>query len=143
MMTVQIKVGKLAEVVYRPPMTVEQLSAFVSDIRTNVEKAHAPLCFICDWRAVDIFDATFADTIVWTMRRDNPKVVVNAILVGRENLALYDQVSSFLREAKKAERKVFRKRAELSAYLWPYLSHEEQARCDDFLDGRDQAVHAH
>jgi hypothetical protein len=127
-------VGKLAEVVFRPPMSFEELSAFIAQVRGVVQAAEEPLVFVCDWRDVEQLDATFADTIVWTMRRDNPRVLANGILVGARNVAFSDHVEQLLREAKKPERQVFRHRADLAAFLDPRLTREERRRRDLFLD---------
>jgi hypothetical protein len=140
MMSLRNGVGRLAEVSYRPPLTIEELSIFVADVRALVEKATEPLVFVCDWRAVDRFELTFADTIVWTMRRDNPKVAANAVLVARSNRALFDQVSQVLREAHKPERRVFQDRAPLALFLDAYLTADEKLRRDEFLDTNERRV---
>jgi hypothetical protein len=139
MMSVRLVVGTLAEVRYQPPLGIDQLSAFVADVRSLVERAARPLVFVCDWRAVDRFDGTMADTIVWTMRRDNPRVRANGVLVSTHNEPLYRQVTQVLLEARKPERAVFRSRAELAAFLDPFLSPEERRRRDEFLDERPRA----
>jgi hypothetical protein len=138
MMRVERRVGKLAEVIYRPPMSLEQLSSFVADVRAAVQRAAAPLAFVCDWRAVDRFEPTFADTIVWTMRRDNANVLANGVLIAQDNVFLYEQVAKVLREAKKPERQVFRSRRELASFLDTYLSPEERTRRDQFLDDNER-----
>jgi hypothetical protein len=138
-MQVRQTVGKLAEVVFRLPMSVEELSSFVSQVRGMVQAAPEPLAFVCDWRDVDRFDPTFADTIVWTMRRDNPRIAANGVLVAGRNDALFDQVEQVLREARKPERRVFRHRADLAAFLDPRLTREERRRRDQFLDDNDKA----
>jgi len=138
-MQVRRSVGKLAEVLFRRPMSVEELSSFVSQVRGMVQAAEEPLAFVCDWRDVDRFDPTFADTIVWTMRRDNPRILANGVLVATRNVALYEQVEQVLREAKKPERRVFRHRADLAAFLDLSLTREERGRRDQFLDDNDRA----
>jgi hypothetical protein len=138
-MQVRQDVGKLAEVLFRGPMSIEELASFVSQVRTLVEAAREPLAFICDWRGVDRFDPPFADTIVWTMRRDNPRILTNGVLVAARNQALHDQVEQVLREARKPERRVFRNRTDLAAFLDPRLTDEERRRRDQFLDDNDRA----
>jgi hypothetical protein len=138
-MQVRRTVGKLAEVIFRQPMSVEELSSFVSQVRGMVQASEEPLAFVCDWRDVDRFDPTFADTIVWTMRRDNPRILTNGVLVAGRNVALYEQVEQVLRESRKPERQVFRHRADLAAFLDPRLTREERRRRDQFLDDNDGA----
>ncbi|HEY1692967.1 MAG TPA: hypothetical protein VGG39_12440 [Polyangiaceae bacterium] len=142
MMTVQQQVGKLAEVVFRPPLGIDELSGFVAGVRSLVQRASEPLVFVCDWRAVDRFDQAMADTIVWTMRRDNPGVRANGVLVAARNTALYEQVAQVLHEARKPERRVFRARGELAAFLDPFLSADERRRRDRLLDEGQAATGA-
>jgi hypothetical protein len=140
MMSVRQPVGKLAEVLYLPPLGIDELSAFVAGVRSLVQHAEEPLVFVCDWRAVDRFEQTMADTIVWTMRRDNPRVRANGVLVAAHNTTLYDQVAQVLREAKKSERRVFRARGELADFLDPLLTDDERRRRDAFLDENQAAT---
>jgi hypothetical protein len=140
MMSLRNGVGKLAEVSFAAPLTIEELSVFVANVRALVEKATEPLVFVCDWREIDRFEAIFSDTIVWTMRRDNPKVTANAVLVARGNQRLFDQVAQVLREAHKAQRRVFRERGALATFLDPYLSGDERRRRDEFLEGNERRV---
>jgi hypothetical protein len=72
------------------------------------------------------------------MRRDNPRILANGILVGARSVFLHAQVERVLREAKKEERRVFRSRVELAAFLDPYLSLAERRRRDQFLDENDR-----
>jgi hypothetical protein len=134
MMSVERRMGRLAEVRFRAPLSVDELSAFVARVRGFVEEAQSPLVFCCDWREVDSFDATFIDTIVWTMRRDNPRVDANGVLVSAANAALFEQVTSLLRDARNPNRRVFRRRTELAEFLDPLLDSAERKRRDEFLD---------
>lgn len=131
MMSVVHDVGRLAEVRYEPPLALDELVDFMTKVRTLVGRATTPLLFCCDWRAVESFDATFRDTIVWIMRRDNPRIVANAILVKSD--ALYAQSLEIVRDAKSAARQVFRDTRSLAAWLDPKLTTEERLRKDRFL----------
>jgi hypothetical protein len=134
MMQVERHVGRLAEVRYRAPLTLDELSGFIARVRGLVEKAASPLVFCCDWREIERFDGTFIDTLVWTMRRDNPRVAANGVLVGASNKPLFDQVSGIVREARNPNRRVFRTRRDLVAFLDPLLDDAERRRRDEFLD---------
>jgi hypothetical protein len=68
------------------------------------------------------------------MRRDNPRVAANGVLVGESNLGLFDQVEKVLREAKNPNRKVFRSRLDVAAFLDPLLTAAERDRREAFLD---------
>ncbi len=131
MMTVAQRVGKLAEVRYVPPLTMDELVHFMADVRALVERAPIPLVFCCDWRQVESFDTTFADTIVWIMRRDNPRIAGNGVVVRSERL--YVQVEHILKDANNPRRAVFRDVPSLNAWLDPQLSPAERRRRDEFL----------
>lgn len=134
MMTVTQTVGRLAEVRYEPPLALDELVDFMAKIRALVERAAAPLIFCCDWRAVPAFEPTFQDTIVWIMRRDNPRIAANALLVASDTL--YAQSLAIVRDAKNTRRQVFRDARSLGAWLDPQLRPEERARKDRFLAER-------
>jgi hypothetical protein len=134
MMQVEQRVGRLAEVRYRAPLTLDELSEFMVRVRGLVEKATSPLVFCCDWREIESFDGTFVDTLVWTMRRDNARVAANGVLVSASNTPLFEQVSAIVREARSPKRRVFRTRRELVTFLHPLLDGAERRRRDEFLD---------
>jgi hypothetical protein len=143
MMQVKRRVGRLAEVRYRAPLTLDELFAFMAGVRGLVEAATSPLVFCCDWREIEKFDATFIDTLVWTMRRDNPRVAANALLVGASNTVIFEQVSAIVRDAGSPNRRVFRTQRDLVAFLDPLLDGAERRRRDEFLDEFVEAVPAH
>jgi len=128
------RVGKLAEVRFEPPLDLDELTHFMAEIRNLVQAAPEPLVFCCDWRTVDAFPQTMADTIVWIMRRDNPRIAGNGVLVRRPSL--FTQVEQMLRDAQNPRRRVFRDADELRAWLDPQLTPEERARRDAFLAER-------
>ncbi len=131
MMSVAKRVGRLAEVRYTAPLKLEELADFMAAVRRLVEDAKRPLVFCCDWRGVDGFEEAFADTIVWIMRRDNPRIEANAMLVDRPRL--YAQAEVIVKDAQSSKRRVFRKESELSAWLDPMLTPEERQRRVQFL----------
>jgi hypothetical protein len=133
-MQLENHVGKLAEVLYVPPFEPDELSQFMAAVRRLVNGAQEQLVFCCDWRRVELFDTTQADAIVWTMRRDNPMILANAVLA--PSAKLYAQVEHILRDAANPRRRVFRTIAELSGYLDPLLTDEERMRRAVFLDRR-------
>ncbi|MGH7327245.1 MAG: hypothetical protein ACREJX_02730, partial [Polyangiaceae bacterium] len=106
MMTLERTVGKLAEVRFAPPLDMQQLADFMGEIRALVTHAAEPLVFCCDWRGVTGFDDTFADTIVWIMRRDNPLIAANDVLVSSPSL--FAQTEQILKDAKNPRWRAFR-----------------------------------
>ncbi len=100
MVVVEQHVGKLLEVRYRPPLALDQLADSAVRIRDLVGAARAPVAICTDWRSVTLFDDDTVDAMVWTMRRDNPKILCNALLLPPGNKAFIAQVgTSFSRRA--------------------------------------------
>jgi hypothetical protein len=135
MMQVRQNQGKLCEVIFADPLAVDELTAFTLEVRRLVSLASEPLVFCCDWRKVASFEKTTVDTIVWTMRRDNPKIGFNAILVDPKNTQCRNQVEHILREADNPRRRCFTDIASLTAALDRFLSPAERGRLDQFLAG--------
>jgi hypothetical protein len=122
-------------VLYVDPLTVDELTAFTLETRRLVSQASDPLVFCCDWRRVAVFEKTVIDTIVWTMRRDNPKIAFNAVLVDPKNSQCRNQVEHILREADNPRRRCFTDVASIIAALDRFLTPAERARLDQFLAG--------
>ncbi len=133
MMRVIGQVGQLAHVRFVSPFGPDELSAFMAEIRATVTAASGKLYFVTDWRQVIHFSTDEYDTLVWIMRRDNPKVEANAVLLNPANAPLVLQVKRMLLEAANPKRVAFTDSAELRAYLHPNLSSRELAALDAIL----------
>lgn len=134
MMHVAVEVGKLAEVRFRPPLHSDELPGFMAGVRGLVQVAHEPLVFCTDWRGVSSFDADISDTIIWIMRRDNPLIRANGVLVDARFQAFYAQVARILRESRNDSRRVFDSTVDLRAFVDPLLDASERTRLGEFLD---------
>ena len=130
-MGVKQNVGKLAEVRYREPLTVDEMTVFMADVRRLVDAAMEPLVFCCDWRPIHRFEPVIADTIVWIMRRDNPRIGANAVLVSEGRF--FDDVRRILSQAGNLRRRVFTSESSLAAWLDPMLTPLERDRRRAFL----------
>ncbi len=136
-MTVCQKVGRLCEVVYRPPFDKDQLTSFTISIRSLVNAATERVVFFVDWRGEWEFSSDMIDTIVWIMRRDNPMIEANGILISRNNTPLRTQVERIVREANSSQRRVFDRPQMLVDWLHPRLSSAERARLQALIDEGD------
>lgn len=128
MMQVRQTRGKLCEVMYVDPLTDDDLASFTLEVRRLVTGAAAPLVFVCDWRRVGFFSKTMADTIVWIMRRDNPRIAFNAILVDPANVRFRRQVEDILTQAQNPHRKCFVSDSALITVIEGMLNGEERIR---------------
>ncbi len=133
MMRVWSRVGRLAEVCFRVPFGPDELSNFMANVRTLVAGATEPLVFFTDWRGVKSFTESEHDTIVWIMRRDNPRIEANAVLVDPSNAAFATDVMQLLVEAGNPSRKAFSDKDELRRFLAPRLRPKESQRLEELL----------
>jgi hypothetical protein len=132
-MQVVNSVGKLCEAFFRDPLTQAELTDIALEIRRLVTAATEPLVFCCDWRRVSSFDKSLADTTVWVMRRDNPKIAYNGILIDPKNTALREQVDRIVKEAGNPSRQCFTSVPDLTKALARHLTRSELAQVDRFL----------
>ena len=133
MMQIAVSVGRLAEVRFASPFGADDLSKFMADIRAVVERAEQPLVFFTDWREVDAFSPSEYDTIVWIMRRDNPRIETNAVLLDPANVAFVEQARKLLVEAANRKRAAFTDPAEVRAFLGKMLAPAERRQLDTLL----------
>lgn len=136
MMTVSRRVGRLCEVRFQSPLDIEKVTSFTLAIRPIVVAAATPLVFCCDWRGVASLGDDVVDTLVWIMRRDNPMIECNAILVDGTKPAVVQQAQKIVTEARHPRRKVFTKLAALRAHVDPMLDVLERRRLDAFFSER-------
>jgi hypothetical protein len=132
-MTLESRIGKLAEIRFRPPLDKEELTDFTIAVRELVRGAEEPLVFCTDLRLMDGMEKETSDTLVWLMRRDNPMVRANAVLIAPRKPALSEIAEQMVKESNNPGRRVFRDKATLIEYLTPMLTAPEQQRLEAFL----------
>ncbi len=133
MVVVEQHVGKLLEVRYRPPLALDQLADSAVRIRDLVGAARAPVAICTDWRSVTLFDDDTVDAMVWTMRRDNPQILCNALLLSPGNTAFIAQVGKILQQAGNPSRRAFTNLPDLQMYVDPLLTASERTRLSAFF----------
>lgn len=141
LMNLELPVGKLAVVCWRPPLLEDELADFLSQVRRAVDNAPEPLVFFTDWRHTERFNDDIVDTVVWIMRRDNPRLNSNGILISPGYSGIAEHTGRIVTEANNATRRVFTDPEECRRYLAPKLTAEET----EVLDARlydDGAVSA-
>ncbi len=133
MMSVERRVGRLGEVRYRAPLGTEELSHFMGAIRDIVRVSERPLVFCTDWRSLAGFTTEIADTIVWIMRRDNPNIECNGIILSPGRAGFRRQVERITKQAANVQRRLFEDVALARDWLTPRLTELEIARLDAFI----------
>jgi len=127
------RVGRLVEVRYHESLTLDDFTRLMAKTRTLFEASSLPLVFVTDARYVSPFPRDVADSLVWVMRRDNPKIAAGGILLSRENLMWQRQAERILMEARNTVRRLFFEPLDLAAWLSPHLDGDERRRLDAFL----------
>src|SRR5687768_3815346 len=106
MVRVENRVGRFGEVVIASPVSEEDVQNFVKYARAIVGQATRPLVFCTDLRRARFFPQSVADTLVWVMRMDNPKIERNGLLLASQSM-FGRQVERMLVEAKGVNRRAF------------------------------------
>jgi hypothetical protein len=126
MISVRHGVGKLWLVFFRRPVDQNDITSFTLNVRAATTAASDKVMFCSDMRQIDLFDKDEYDTIVWLMRRDNPKLLAASFLVKPTNAALKDQMVRMVEEGRHPRRRVFSSAEDLVAWASPMLTAEEQ-----------------
>lgn len=141
MFTLANRVGRLCELRYLPPFTDEEGAVLLPQMGALVEQAEAPLVFCTDLRPMRGFSKTLLESIIWRLRRNNPKVLAAGSIVSSPHVfRLMERAAA---ESGNPMRRVFSNLSELRAHLEPFLSPAERARRDAFLDefALDEGAH--
>ncbi len=141
MFTLANREGKLCELRYLPPFTDEDSTLLLPQMGMLVDQAEGPLVFCTDLRPMRGFSQTLLDSIIWRLRRNNPKVRAAGSIVS--NPYVFRLMERVAAEAHNPMRRVFSNLVELRAHLDPFLSLAERDRRDAFLDefSVDRAAH--
>lgn len=141
MFTLANRVGKLCELRYWPPFTDEDGATLLPQMGELVDRAKSSLVFCTDLRPMRGFSKTLLESIIWRLRRNNPKVIAAGSIVSTPNVfRLMERAAA---ESGNTNRRVFSNLSDLRAHLDPFLSPDERARRDAFLDefGADEGAH--
>lgn len=133
MMTARKSAGRLVLLSFRAPLVMGDLDTFLPMVQSIVASASERVIFCTDYRLVGRVPAELRDALVWLMRRDNPKMLCNALLVSVGAATLRKEIQKMLDEAAGGARRVFDDPASLRQWLAPELSSEEAAALDAFL----------
>ena len=133
MFTMEQRIGRLVEVRYRETLTLDDFTQLMAQTRTLFNNSKKALVFVTDARYVSPFPRDVAESLVWVMRRDNPKIAAGGILLSRENVVWQRQAERMLREAKSTVRRTFFEPQEVQGFLAPHLDGDERRRLNEFL----------
>jgi hypothetical protein len=95
-----------------------------------------PLLFCSDLSSLNIMPTELADQLLEMLKRFNPRVERNAILLSQQRAGVQMQITRIVREAKNPGRRVFSAPAELSAWLDEVITEAERSRLRFFLQAR-------
>ena len=132
MYTIENRVGRLIELRVESPVTEEELLRF-HDLITKVTKPiKGQLATCTDLVGATVFLQPVAALWIEIIRKENPIVERNAVLVG-EGAVFSMQVERIIRQAGFKNRNAFLVPAALTAWLGEILTVRERARLEQFL----------
>jgi hypothetical protein len=130
--TLARRVGRLCELRYLPPFTAEDSALLLPRMGALVDQAEGQVVFCTDLRPMRGFSKPLLDSIIWRLRRNNPKVCAAGSIVSSPHVfRLMERVAA---EAHNPMRRVFSNLSDLRAHLDPFLTPAERAQRDAFLD---------
>lgn len=121
--------------VFTAPVTDDEMTDFVADIRTLVRGAPHSLAFLTDNRQSDVWPKDAYDKFVWAMRMDNPKVLAN-IFVTEAGSPVEKMTRALVAEGKNPARQVVTSVEEARTLLAPHFRREDERAFDDYVAER-------
>ncbi len=125
--------GRLITFRVLPPVDDANSARAALELRSAVTTVVGPVVVCADVSAARTFSQQTTERFIALMRSDNPKLERSALLLAAESATFTLQVERMVREANHPERRTFRDRTELRAWLAPLLKADELAALDAFL----------
>ena len=125
-------VGKLVEMRIAPPITPQQVLELRDSHLQVVGAIAGDFAIAVDLRRASVFPQQISDQLIAMMSQLNPRVLRSALLVN-ESAVLGMQVERAIEEAGLANRRAFRRAADLEAWLAEVLDAAELRRLQEFL----------
>jgi hypothetical protein len=129
----QNAVGRLVEVRFASPLSLEEVQQFIGEFQGIIKKLARKYIGVVDLLQADVFPVPVAETLIQLLSGVAPQVERTAILI-RESAVFALQVERVLRNSNNPNRRAFREPAALQAWLGEALDVQEQARLAQFLE---------
>ena len=132
MYTVECPVGRLLEIRVQPPLALEELQNFHSQITKIHARVKGQLIGCVDMRNARVFSPEVANKLMDIIRTDGPHLARNAFLVG-ESAVFSMQIARVLKTAGVASRRAFLEPEDAISWLSETLTPREVHRLREFI----------
>lgn len=126
-------VGRLVEVRFASPLTLDEVKEFVAEHRAITNRLARKYVGVVDLLQADVFPIPVAEALIQLLSGMAPMVERTAFLI-RESALFALQVERVIRSSNHPDRRVFRDPEQLKTWLGEVLDPTERARLDRFLD---------
>jgi hypothetical protein len=131
MYSIEHRVGRLVEIRIWSPVSLEEAERWGRDHEAVVQRIAGPyVCFV-DLVDATVFPPDVVNAYVKTMKSE-PRLLRTGTLLS-ENPILGLQIQRMIREANHPQRKAFRSRVELEAWVGEILTRDERGRLREIL----------
>ena len=126
-------VGRLVEVRFASPLTLDEVRQFIGEFQGIIKKLARKYIGVVDLLQADVFPVPVAETLIQLLSGVAPQVERTAILI-RDSAVFALQVERVLRNSNNPNRRVFREPEALREWLGEVLDVQEQARLKQFVE---------
>ncbi|HYV49465.1 MAG TPA: hypothetical protein VFA20_31620 [Myxococcaceae bacterium] len=132
MLSIDVKVGRLLEIRFVAPITLEELEAGMTRLAQLFRVRRDKLVGVGDFSRATVFAPDVANKLLEVLKFDNPRIERSGILVSAS--AIFSlQLERLLAHAENINRRTFRDPFELKTFLGGLLTHGEHGRLAQFL----------
>lgn len=133
MISAELRVGRLLEIVFKSPIVPDDVLRFEARLAKIFREAKEPLVACSDLSGCSIMAPEMADQMIRMFRRDNPKLERNAGLLPPNRAGLRLQIERMVRAGEHPNRRPFFEVTPLLEWLDEALNPEERVRVREFL----------
>jgi hypothetical protein len=134
MITLEGPVGRLVEIRFEAPVTVEDVENLVVASQLHAAKIRKRLVSCVDMLRLQVLAPPVADRIAKMLRQRGGAIDRTACLLPREAATLALQIERLHRDAGNPGRRAFRDAAAVETWLGEVLDEAERARLSAFLE---------
>ena len=133
MFTYACNVGRLVEVRFAPPVSLDDVEGVGAAARRLMTMRDGRFVCAVDLRGLTVLAPTVADALLSGLRAFNPRIERTAVLLPVDAPTLALQIERVHREAGKTARRTFRDVGIMSAWLGAVLNDNERAALARFV----------
>lgn len=126
-------VGRLVEVRFASPLTLEEVQQFVGEHHAIIKRLARKYVGVVDLLQADVFPVPVAETLIRLLSGVAPQLERTAFLI-RDSALFALQVERVIRSSNHPDRRAFREPEALQDWLGEVLDVQEQGRLAQFVD---------